>query len=274
MSRPPTPRPLWPVLLLAVVCRRHQALIDELAYVRAEADYYRSLLPPGRHPFTDTWRRTLADLGHRVGWQRLGEITTVAHLKTIQRWHREIVCGGVKAARRRVGRPKIPNATERLVVRMATENPNWGQMRIRGELRKMGITIAARTIAAILKRNGLPTRPHRPDQRRWQPFVLGDLDEIVATGFFTTKVWTLFGMKEVYVLFFIHLGSRRAHIAGVTDHPNEAFMVQPSRRTAEQLSTRRLRHDSGRDGHDGAAKRLRRLAGRWRDRLQDDVFMI
>jgi hypothetical protein len=38
-----------------------------------------------------------------------------------------------------------------------------------------------------------------------------------------------------YVLFFIHLGSRRVHIAGITPHPNEAWMVQIARNvTMEQ----------------------------------------
>jgi len=32
-----------------------------------------------------------------------------------------------------------------------------------------------------------------------------------------------------YVLFFIHLGSRKIHVAGVTPHPNEAWMVQVAR---------------------------------------------
>jgi putative transposase len=32
-----------------------------------------------------------------------------------------------------------------------------------------------------------------------------------------------------YVLFFIHLGSREIHIAGVTPHPNAAWMVQVAR---------------------------------------------
>jgi putative transposase len=32
-----------------------------------------------------------------------------------------------------------------------------------------------------------------------------------------------------YVLFFIHLGSRRVQMAGVTPHPNEAWMVQVAR---------------------------------------------
>jgi hypothetical protein len=32
-----------------------------------------------------------------------------------------------------------------------------------------------------------------------------------------------------YVLFFIHLGSRKIHVAGVTPHPNKAWMVQVAR---------------------------------------------
>jgi transposase InsO family protein len=31
------------------------------------------------------------------------------------------------------------------------------------------------------------------------------------------------------VLFFIHLGSRKVHVAGVTPHPHEAWMVQVAR---------------------------------------------
>jgi putative transposase len=34
---------------------------------------------------------------------------------------------------------------------------------------------------------------------------------------------------KYYVLFFIHLGSRQVHIAGITPHPNEAWMVQVAR---------------------------------------------
>jgi putative transposase len=32
-----------------------------------------------------------------------------------------------------------------------------------------------------------------------------------------------------YVLLFLHLGSRKIHVAGVTPHPNEAWMVQVAR---------------------------------------------
>ena len=44
----------------------------------------------------------------------------------------------------------------------------------------------------------------------------------------------MYGLQETntigyYVLFFIHLGSRKIHVAGVTPHPNEQWVVQMAR---------------------------------------------
>jgi transposase InsO family protein len=55
------------------------------------------------------------------------------------------------------------------------------------------------------------------------------MDMLVATDFFTVEVWTWGGLVTYYVLFFIHLGSRQVHVAGVTPHPNEAWMAQVAR---------------------------------------------
>ena len=41
--------------------------------------------------------------------------------------------------------------------------------------------------------------------------------------FFTAEVWTLGGLVTYYVLFFIRLGTREVHVAGVTPHPNQAL---------------------------------------------------
>jgi hypothetical protein len=43
------------------------------------------------------------------------------------------------------------------------------------------------------------------------------------------QVLTLRGLVTYYVLFFIHLESRRVAIAGITVHPNEAWMKQMAR---------------------------------------------
>ena len=56
------------------------------------------------------------------------------------------------------------------------------------------------------------------------------MDVLVATDFFTAEVWTLGGLVTILrALFFIHLSSRKVHVAGVTPHPNEAWMVQVAR---------------------------------------------
>jgi putative transposase len=63
----------------------------------------------------------------------------------------------------------------------------------------------------------------------WKEFIRTHLDVLVATDFFTAEVWTLGGLVTYDVLFFIHLASREIHVAGVTPHPNETWMVQVAR---------------------------------------------
>ena len=52
---------------------------------------------------------------------------------------------------------------------------------------------------------------------------------MVGTDFFTMEVLTLRGLKTYYVLFFIHLESRRIYLAGVTRHPDQEWMEQMAR---------------------------------------------
>ncbi len=55
------------------------------------------------------------------------------------------------------------------------------------------------------------------------------MDVLAATDFFTAEVWTQGGLATYYVLFFMHLATRRVHIAGITPHPNEPWMIQVAR---------------------------------------------
>ena len=93
------------------------------------------------------------------------------------------------------------------------------------------------TVGNILKRHGVVPAPERKKTTTWKEFIRTHLDVLVATDFFTAEVWTLGGLVTYYVLFFIRLGSREVHIAGVTPHPNEAWMMQVARNvTMEEWS--------------------------------------
>ena len=52
---------------------------------------------------------------------------------------------------------------------------------------------------------------------------------LAGTDFFTVEVLTLRGLVTYYVLFFIHLESRKVDIAGITVHPDERWMQQMAR---------------------------------------------
>jgi transposase InsO family protein len=112
---------------------------------------------------------------------------------------------------------------------MTQENRSWGYDRLAGALANLGYTISDRTVGNILKRHGLPPAPERKTTTTWKEFIRSHMDVLVATDFCTTEVWTLGGLVTFYVLFFIHLGSRKVHIAGVTTHPNEQWMMQIAR---------------------------------------------
>src|SRR5207245_1613246 len=61
------------------------------------------------------------------------------------------------------GRPPVNAQIKALITRLATANPLWGAPRIHGELLKIGIDVAERTVSRLLP-NG-PHHPPRPGER-------------------------------------------------------------------------------------------------------------
>ncbi len=72
----------------------------------------------------------------------------------------------------------------------------------------------------------MPLSEKRPP---WTEFIRSHMDVLAATDFFTAEVWTQGGLVTYYVLFFIHVATRRVYIAGITPHPNEPWMTQVAR---------------------------------------------
>jgi hypothetical protein len=109
-----------------------------------------------------------------------------------------------------------------LIVRFAKENSTWGYCRIQGALRNVGHRVAPSTIGKVLKEHGIKPAPDRPSS--WRTVLKAHWGEIAATDFFTIEVWTVTGLRTIYVLFFIELKTRRVHVAGLTANPTDLFM--------------------------------------------------
>ena len=185
----------------------------------------------GRLRPTDGERRRLAHIAKQLGRKALAEVASIVRPETILAWHRRLVArkfdGSTK--RRYPGRPPVDPAVEALVVRLATENRDWGYDRIVGALANLGHRLSDQTAGNILKRHGIPPAPDRKKTTTWKEFIRSHQAVLAATDFFTTEVWTVHGLVTYYVLFVMHVATRRVHIAGLTPVPNEPWMTQVAR---------------------------------------------
>jgi len=220
----------WVRLLPFVTGMVDQELLARNEYLAAENRILKARLK-WRLKLSDAERATLGEIGHRLGRKILGEVASVAQPDTILAWYRKLVArkfDGSKA-RRSPGRPRIKREVEQLIVRMAKENRDWGYDRIAGALANLGYEVCDQTVGNVLQRHGLPPAPERKRTTTWSAFIRIHLALLAGTDFFTAEVLTLHGLVTYYVLFFIHLESRRVDIAGVTVHPNERWMRQIAR---------------------------------------------
>ena len=89
-------------------------------------------------------------------------------------------------------------------------------LRIVGELKKLGTRVSKGSIAAVLRRHGLPPSPRRQGPS-WPEFLRAQAKVVLATDFFTVESVVL---RRYYVLFVVEVGSRVAHVLGVTANPD------------------------------------------------------
>jgi putative transposase len=170
---------------------------EAVAYLVEENRLLRRQLGGRRLRLTDADRRWLAVRAHRVGRATLREIATIVTPDTLLRWHRQLIARKWTYASTSDRRGVMPEI-QRLVVRMAAENPTWGYTRMQGALKNVGHRIGRSTIRRILKAAGLPPVPQRPTS--WDTFLKAHWGVIAGADFFTTEVWTWRGLVTYYGL--------------------------------------------------------------------------
>ncbi len=239
-------------VLIAMVAgwiQRHQQQV--ITYLLAENRVLKAQLGGRRLRLTDTERRRLAALAHPLGRKRLKELSTVATPDTLMRWYHRLIARKFDGSqhRRMLGRPRVTEEIEQLIMRMAEENPSWGYRRIQGALGNLGYHIDKSTVRNILRRHHLEPAPQR---RRagmsWAQFLRLHWEVLAATDFFTVEVATWHGLVTYYGLVVMELATRRVQIAGITPHPTAAFMHQCARQLTDPfdgflLGKRYLLHD-------------------------------
>ena len=134
----------WARILAYVTGTVDQELLARNEYLAAENRIMKAQLK-GRLKVSDAERGVLGEIGHRLGRNALADVATVVQPDTILGWYRKLVArkfDGSKA-RQYPGRPRIKREVEELIIRMASENRDWGYDRIAGALGNLGHEITA-----------------------------------------------------------------------------------------------------------------------------------
>ena len=155
---------LWARMVAYVTGTVNQELLLRNEYLGAENRILRGQIK-GRLLLSEGEKATLTEIAQRLGRKALEELAAVAKPDTLLAWYRKLAnkFDGSRI-RQRIGRPRIDEEAERLVVQMAKENPSWGYDRIVGALANLGFLLSDQTVGNILRRHGslLLRRENKP----------------------------------------------------------------------------------------------------------------
>jgi putative transposase len=201
--------------LLPFLCGgHHQLALENLALRHQLAVYKRTVTRP-------KLRRT-----DRLVWVWLARVwdawrqpLLIVTPDTVLRWQRRRFRAHwtTRSGRPTGGRPPINADLKALVRKMAAANPLWGAPRIHGELLKLGIDVAERTVSRLISKR----RP--PPSQTWRTFLTNHGRDLVSLDFFTVPTA---GLRVLFVLVVLAHHRRRLVHFNVTEHPTAQWTAQ------------------------------------------------
>jgi putative transposase len=201
-------------LLPFLIGGHRQLALENLALRQQLAIYKRTLARPQLRTTDRLFWAGLARVW--TGWR---QALVIVSPDTVLRWQRRRFreYWTRLSGRSRGGRPPVSTEVAALVRTMATANPLWGAPRIHGELLKLGVDVAERTVSRLLP------KPRRSPSQTWRTFLDNHVQDLVSIDFFTVPTARL---RVLFVLVVLAHHRRRVVHFNITEHPTAAWTTQ------------------------------------------------
>jgi hypothetical protein len=214
---------------LRAIIRSRSVLSAEILFLRKQLAFYQEhQIRPRR--LSDSARYSLVLWSRFFDWR---EALVIVKPETLIGWHRK----GFNLFWKwkcRVGRPRLPGNIRQLIVRMARENPTWGEERVAAELSvKLRILVSPRTVRSYWPPPSSPRGTRRTSSQHWRTFVHNHAEFLVACDFLVAVTARF---RVLYVFVVMEVGSRQILHYNVTAHPTAGWTVQQVSRGLSQRS--------------------------------------
>jgi Integrase core domain len=177
-------------------------------------------------------KQELIKLGEPIG-SGLKHVISIVSYASLLRWKRKSTSGEEP---KKMGRPRTIETLRDLIVKLAAET-GWGYTRIMGELKKLGIKPPSRnTVKKIMKEAGHEPGPDT-GKGSWAEFVKVNAATLYQCDFFSKMIWTPTGMRQYFVLAFIHVDSRTVFVSKCSRKPDSAWMKEQAEAFVEHVET-------------------------------------
>jgi len=213
----------------------HQEMARQVSYLKEENKVLRGRLPD-RISTTENERKRLIRAGKKLGPQ-LKDLMSIVTYQSFRRWIREIEAEREKAVeenstklpevKKQNGRPKTPEEVRELILKIKSET-GYGYTKIRQELAKLGIRVSCQTVKNVLVEAGLHDDPNT-GKDSWDAFLKRHADTMWQCDYLTKPMWTSKGVIDLFMIVFIHIGTRRIWVSPSTANPNSNWVAQQAR---------------------------------------------
>ena len=201
--------------LFPFLCGGHRQLAIENLALRQQLAVYKRMATRPKLRTTDR----LFWVGLARVWAGWRQSLVIVTPDTVLRWQRRRFreYWTQLSGRTTGGRPPVNAEIRALVTRMAVANSLWGAPRIHGELLKLGLEVAERTVSRLM-----PKRRTPPSQT-WRTFLANHARDLVSIDFFIVPTARL---RVLFVLIVLAHQRRRVLHFNVTEHPTATWTAQ------------------------------------------------
>lgn len=229
-------------LLLVLARATNNELARQVQFLKVENDILRGRLPKSVS-VTPKERARLLKFGKPLG-SAIQHLISIVSPRTFMRW----VSDAKKSKKpAQPGRPRKRLDLRKLIVKIAQET-GWGYTRILGEIRKLTTQKVSRQfVINVMKEHGFDPGPKR-GEKTWDEFLKIHAHTLWQCDFFSKRAVTLKGIRDLFVVVFIHVGTRRIFVTKATANPTAAWVKEQAQlfcdfAKSEGLGTEYVYHD-------------------------------